>query len=287
MEISNFSSLIEVGVTLNIACVAVEYVKSYTEVLCNQVFNLESRINKAVKECMDKLNEVMDNTTLSTLPDTLAGGRSIVPLKRKLTNSRRELETDIQNEKNKLKSEVGRVCEAKNISSVCLWLFLYGLAGLFLIGLEIEKGDNSSIHCFWSALTILGTIFAIIGWLRNENERPWWKFDYCSLRFSLASFVFSIVVSSAVLLVKSSTIESLLDRIWDSFLIYSMILIYSNFCVSVIEVWRKANKGKEDIDTKKNNLLQRCINWNSDATHLQGALHVDEELSGGLVVPQE
>ena len=66
-----------------------------------------------------------------------------------------------------------------------------------------------------------------------------------------------------------------------------MILIYSNFCVSVIEIWRKANKGKEDIDTKKNNLLQRCINWNSDATHLQGALHVDEELSGGLVVPQE
>lgn len=280
MEISNFSSLIEVGVALNIACVAIEYVKSYTDVLCNQVFNLELRISKAIKECMDKLNEVMDETTLAALPDTLAGGRSIVTLKRKLTNERNGLTSDIKKEEDDLKTEVRKVCEAKNISSVCLWLFLYGLLGLFLIGLENVNGDNFSIHCFWLVLTFCGTLFAVIGWFRNENERPWWQFDYCSLRFSLTSFIISVILSFiTIFLLKYESVIFFLNSIWVYILIYSMFLIYSNFCVSVVEVWNKAKRGKDNIENKKNSLLERCNNWNGEAMHLQGALHVDEELS--------
>lgn len=88
MEISNFSSLIEVGVALNIACVAIEYVKSYNDVLCNQVFNLEHKIETAVKECRSKLNEVMDVTTLTNLPNTVIGGRNTEVLKQRLLRSR-------------------------------------------------------------------------------------------------------------------------------------------------------------------------------------------------------
>jgi hypothetical protein len=95
MEISNFSSLIEVGVALNIACVAIEYVKSYNDVLCNQVFNLEHKIETAVKECRSKLNEVMDVTTLTNLPNTVIGGRNTEVLKQRLLRSRETLTQDI------------------------------------------------------------------------------------------------------------------------------------------------------------------------------------------------
>lgn len=59
----------------------------------------------------------------------------------------------------------------------------------------------------------------------------------------------------------------------------SMALIYSNFLVSAIEVWNKAKNGKSDIEREKQELLSRCSAWNNEVGHLQGALHVNEDLA--------
>ena len=279
MEISDFSSLIEVGVTLNIACVAVEYVKSYTSVLCNQVFSLGSLIKSAVKECRMKLNEVMDETTLYNLPDSFVGGRSIVSLKRQLTKDRKKLTDDIKNKEREMKNTVGNVCEVKNISSICLWLFLYGLSGLFIMGLENEYMQNSLIHLFWITLTFIGLLIITIGWINEGEERTWWKFGYCSLRFSLVSFTIATAISSlCLLLIKVPVINVIVEHIWNTVLIISMFMLYSNFVVSSIEVWNKAKKGKGLIEQEKNNMLQRCIKWNKDAKDLEGALQTDKRL---------
>lgn len=279
MEISNFSSLIEVGVTLNIACVAIEYVKSYTSVLCNQVFNLNALIEKAAKECKDKLDEVMDATTLSNLPNAVVGGRNTETLKQRLIRNRETLSSDIEEKKTFLSENIKNVCEIKNVSSICLWLFLFGLIGLFLMGFETSTNCNFTLHLFWFYLTILGTIFCIIGWNREEKECAWWKFDYRSLRFSILSFIVSVISSYILLFISPLEVINIVEHIWSHVLIYSMALIYSNFLVSAIEVWNKAKNGKSDIEREKQELLSRCSAWNNEVGHLQGALHVNEDLA--------
>ena len=278
MEISNFSSLIEVGVTLNIACVAIEYVKSYTNVLCNQVFNLNTLIEKAAKECKDKLDEVMDATTLSNLPNTVVGGRNTEILKQRLIRNRETLSSDIEEKKESLSMSIKNVCEVKNISSICLWLFLFGLTGLFLIGFE-TNACNFGLHLFWFYLTIFSTLFCVIGWNRKEEERVWWKFDYNSLRFSIISFIVCVIVCFFLLFVSSIEVLNIVEYVWSYVLIYSMALIYSNFIVSAIKIWNKAKKGKNDIEREKQELLNRCSIWNNEVGHLQGALHVYEDLA--------
>lgn len=280
MEISSFSSLIEVGVTLNIACVAIEYVKSYTSVLCDQVFNLNTLIEKAIKECRNKLDEVMDATTLQNLPNTSVGGRNTEILKQRLIRNRETLSSDIEAKKDSLSKGIKNVCEVKNISSICLWLFLFGLAGLFMIGFEEDGGSNFDLHLYWLLLTTFGTFFCVIGWIQKEKDREWWKFDYCSLRFSILSFVVSAAMCALSFLIRDMDIvTNIVDYIWNATLIYSMVLLYSNFIVSACEVWNKAKKGKDNIEGEKQELLDRCSAWNNEVSHLQGALHVNEELA--------
>lgn len=282
MEISNFSSLIEVGVTLNIACVAIEYVKSYTKVLCNQVFNMEERIKNSSKACREKLNDVMDETTLHNLPETAPDGRSISTIKERRIRERNNLSTDITTKEEELKKSIGSVCEVKNISSICLLLFLFGISGLLLMGFESKEEipDNLLIHIFWTTLTILCFIFAVIGWFINDHHRSWWIFDYRSLRFSLLSFgIVTICSCASMLAFDVECISSNVENCWIGTLVISLILLYSNFVASAIKVWRKAQKGIQNIEEEKNKLLARCEAWNNDASRLLGFIHVDRELS--------
>lgn len=287
MEISSFSSLIEVGVTLNIACVAVEYVKSYTSVLCNQVFNLAASINNVAKQCLQKLNEVMDETTLANLPDKLSGGRSIIPLKRSLTKSRASLVQDINQSAEKLEKDMLKVCEVKSVSSICLWLFLFGVTALFIMGIESEESErNISIHFLWTLLTVLGCIFTFVGWKSNGEHRRWWKFGYCSLRFSILAFVISLFISIVVIIFVGSSAD-MPDTLWRIVLILSMVLLYSNFIASSFAVWKKAKQCKQTIEETRIELLSKCEKWNGEASDLQGALHVDERLADEVVINKE
>ena len=205
-----------------------------------------------------KLNEVMDETTLENLPDELGGGRSIVSLKRQLTKNRKDLTADIKTKGKEMTETVSNVCEVKNISSICLWLFLYGLCGLFLMGLENQDKPNTLIHIFWVALTIIGLLVIVIGWINVGEKRPWWKFGYCSLRFSLVSFGVAVGLSSlCLLLTKIPNLTAYVDNIWDIVLFVSMFMLYSNFAVSAVEVWNKAKEGKNHIEKEKKALEKK------------------------------
>ena len=54
MMLSDFSPMIELAVTLNIAFVAVEYVKSYTNAVCNQLFNFAEYLKQSFDEWLDR-----------------------------------------------------------------------------------------------------------------------------------------------------------------------------------------------------------------------------------------
>lgn len=275
MELSNFSSLIEVGVTLNIACVAIEYAKSYTSTLCNQVFNLKSQIANSCKECEESLT---DETTISNLPNANLNGANTDILKDRLKSKRNTLISDIAKKKKELEEKIKEVCEVKNISSICLWLSMLGLTGLFLIGFEdtTEGAENPGIHLYWTILTLFSVIFTVLGWKRGDKEKPLWKvIDYCSLRFSLFTFLICSALSTTVyFLIIGAEFVSYIERWWSAILVFSMFLIYSNFVASSIEVWNKAKRGQNEIIKEKGELMKRCEEINSQVNSLQGVGNV-------------
>ena len=67
--------------------------------------------------------------------------------------------------------------EAKNVSSVSLWLFFYGLVALFLCGCEI---DTLLKQLFWSFLTGCTIIYSGLGWIISANRKNFWV-DFSSL----------------------------------------------------------------------------------------------------------
>lgn len=270
MEISSFSSLIEVGVTLNIACVAVEYVKSYTSVLCNQVFNLKSLIESSCKECVDSLT---DETTIRNLPNANVNGANTEIVKERLISKRNTLISDIGKKEKELKEKIKEVCEVKNISSICLWLSLLGLIGLFMIGFEEQGKDanNSGIHFYWTAATLFSLIFTVVGWVSGNNDKPLCRYiDYRSLRFSIFTFIVCTLLSITAYFCTSLPEVVISEEWWKVILICSVILIYSNFFASSIEVWNKAQKGKSDIIDAKQTLMKRCEELNDTVNSFQG-----------------
>ena len=275
MEISNFSSLIEIGVTLNIACVAIEYVKSYTNVLCNQVFNLKAQIEDSCKECIDFL---IDETTIRSLPNANVNGSDTDIIKDRLISKRGSLVEEIKEKETNLKEMIKQVCEVKNISSICLWLSLFGLTGLFLMGFEDtgEKANNSGIHFYWTILAIFSLLFSSLGWIRGNKEKKILKvIDYCSLRFSIFTFIFFTFLGCFLYYIaKDSMIVEMIESWWLKTLIFSMLLIYSNFIASAFEVWNRAKEGQNEIIEAKNALMTKCTELNNSIYSLQGVGNV-------------
>lgn len=96
MRLADFSSFIEVATTLNIALVAIEYVKTYTNVLCSQVFNFQDFINKSFVKC-EKI--LVDRMTLEHIPSVSVEGRSTNSLIEKAKRDREKLKKKLKTRK--------------------------------------------------------------------------------------------------------------------------------------------------------------------------------------------
>lgn len=271
MELSDFSSLIEVGVTLNMACVAIEYVKSYTSVLCNQVFGLEGHINEKCNSCKASL---VDQTTLENLPTHNLDGKNTSFLKSRLISRRNNLIKEIEAKKQELLNLIKNICRLRFMSSVCLWFALWGILGLFLMAFEEEGGENNWIYILWSAMTILGVLFAILSWC----EIPSKYFKLSSLRCTLFLFALSVLLSGLLifLLCIGDCVKVFVQDSWIYFLIVSMILMYSNFVASAIAIWFNAKESKEIIAETVEKLKEECSKINDDANSLLNVDHLSK-----------
>ena len=95
MMLNDFSPMIELAVTLNIAFVAVEYVKSYTNAVCNQLFNFADYLKQSFEECRSLL---VDEITLNSIPNTEINGKSIAGQVEQAKISREKITSDIKHE---------------------------------------------------------------------------------------------------------------------------------------------------------------------------------------------
>lgn len=262
MMINDFSPMIELAVTLNIAFVAVEYVKSYTNAVCNQLFNFGQFLKDAYGECKSLL---VDDITLNSIRVSDINGKSIASEIEKAKITREKISSEINDDLQSFKLKVEKVCQSKCISSVSLWLFLYGLSFLFCMGLDsIVEEECIKMFILW--LTIFTFVYTILGWSIGEKGYKKCFFDFTSLRHAICSFVIGLCLS---ILLTYICLQA--DKFVCSFsliVVLGVLYMYSNFIVSSIMVWLKASKVKDEIKTNANAYKDKCKKLRHDVDQL-------------------
>lgn len=269
MMLSDFSPMIELAVTLNIAFVAVEYVKSYTNAVCNQLFNFAKFLKESFEECKSLL---VDEITLNSIRDSKINGISIAGEIEKAKIAREKISNEISNELQSFKIKIGNVCQSKSISSVSLWLFLYGLSDLFCMGISsIIEEDHVALFISW--LTIFTVLYTILGWIVGEKGYKMCCLDFTSLRHALCSFLIGLCLS--IILTCSGVLYEILTLHFSFTLVVSVLYMYSNFVVSSIIIWNRASMVKKEIRINANKYKDKCNELQRDVNQLLAVHEVE------------
>ena len=262
MMLSDFSPMIELAVTLNIAFVAVEYVKSYTNAVCNQLFNFAEYLKQSFDECKSLL---VDEITLHSIPNTEINGKSIVGQVEQAKISREKITSDINNELTNFQIKIENVCQSKSISAVSFWMFFYGLSCLFCMGIiSISKEEQLELFILWQ--TFFTIIYSIVGWLIGEKGYKNCCFNFTSLRHALVSYIIGLVLS--LFFTYFGYLHEMCIKIFPVICIFSVLYMYSNFVVSSCIIWFRASKVKKEIKTNVDEYKVKCNNLKDDVNKL-------------------
>lgn len=258
MIINDFCEPIALAATLSIAFVAVESVKSYTSVLCERFFKFQDFVKSSFEECRSLLT---DYETFNHLDIADIGeGKTTVPEIEALKRERESLQKEIDETAKEKQNRLPVVCEAKSMSSLCLFVFLINTAFLF-VG-SIESTSTSFFHSFISVFSILSLVYLILGWCIGEYTKPRRCFDYSSLKHPSIAFGLIVIISLALSFVfffcKTCCLESFLDKFWWPFLIAIIVASYLNFIIFVAKIKRMANGYLQEVSDSKKELSEKC-----------------------------
>lgn len=274
MNISDFTALIQLGATLNIAFVAVEYAKAYTVTLAEKVFKFQDFIVRSFDNC-----QLVDRDTLNHLEPSTIDGQSTVSQIEKVKREREKLSEEIESTKQSLNGQIHVLCETKSLSTLSLWLFLYSVLALFQAGVE-EK--YAATHIFWTFFTLCTLIYVSLGWILGEKEKQIKCLDFVQLRHCIIYFcllwAICFIVALAVQKNESSNLHIAISSYWNLILIVSAILPFANFIAFIVKIRVKAKIIRINIEERAKKINVKCIQLGNAAHALISVSQVSAEL---------
>lgn len=277
MQIDDFSSLIELIATISIGFVAVEYVKSYTSILCEKIFQYISFISKSYDECRGLLT---DQDTLEHIESIDVGGKSIIDAVEKLKVEHENLRKDIREEEEKQKNAIIEASQSKSLSSICFYVFLSSV--VLLWGASFEKQWQSQVHIFFFFYCLLSILYLILAWIFGEKEKSCTFLNFSSLRHSFVCFLIILLLSSICLLgfIFFTTNNALFgETAWMIAIITYIVLSYLNFAVFAWKINRQAKKFRKKVDTSKQTMIEKCKMLKNEVQDLLAVGRVNSKLS--------
>lgn len=258
MIINDFCAPITLAATLSIAFVAAESVKSYTSVLCERFFKFQDFVKSSFDECRSLLT---DSETLNHLDVAEIGdGKTTVSEIEALKRERESLQKEIDKTAEEKQKRLPAVCEAKSMSSICLFVFLINTVYLF-IG-SIESTAESFFHSFIGIFSILSLVYIVLGWCIGEFKNPHRCFDYTSLKHPSIAFglilILSLVLSFVFIFCEACCLESFFDKFWWPFLITIIIVSYLNFIIFVVKIKQMAHEYQQEVSDSKKKPGEKC-----------------------------
>jgi len=277
MEINDFSALIQLTATLTIAFVAVEYVKSYTRVVCNRIFGLEKTVKDAFAECLKCLT---DTETLEKITPPMISGKSTNNIVQEAQLKNETLRKEILDLEKKNLAAIGTVCRAHSMSSLCFFLFMSNTLLLFLACLESRFALYTHVACI--VLCICSIFYLGFGWCLGEKKNPVKLCNFMSLKHPMYSVgvMAGITVISVVLgkvFIHASFIQNI-EGYWWVLLLAFLFVSYLNFVMFVIKIRRKSLDFLEDIYELKGKKKIECEEAQTDIKDLLGTCRLNDKL---------
>lgn len=277
MKINDFSALIQLTATLTIAFVAVEYVKSYTRVVCNRIFGLEKTVKDAFAECLKCLT---DTETLEKITPPMISGKSTNNIVQEAQLKNETLRKEITDLEEKNLAAIGSVCRARSMSSLCFFLFVSSTMLLFLASLENRIGLYTHVAC--NMLCICSVVYLILGWCLGEKAKPVKCFNFASLRHPMicAGIMVGITVIAVVLakvFIHASFIQNI-EGYWWVLLLALLFASYLNFVMFVFKIRSKSLGFLDEIYRLKGAKKKECEDAQSDIKDLMGACRLNDKL---------
>lgn len=275
MTINDFSALIQLSATMSIAFVAVEYVKSYTDILCEKLFKFHDFVQSAFKECREILT---DRETLDHLSPVDVDGKSTNTVIEKAKRKNESLTKEINEVEKTKKEEVSKACQARSMSSICLFIFLFNVLLLFLGGIETSYKLFS--HTSSMILCSLAILYIVLGWIIGETDTPKKFCDFSSLRHISISFliIFLFSIIPTFWIIQNSHWVAFIQSSWNYFLFSGVVCSYLNFIIFIIKIGRKAFVFKKDVNKSKEELKNKCIEAKKDEDDLIATTRVKAKL---------
>ncbi len=276
MEINDFSALIQLAATVSIAFVAVEYVNSYTSLLCKKIFQFENFIKEKYDDCRKALP---DDVTLANMQPVVIDGISTNSAIEEVKRKKESLSKQINEDENKKKQDVILACQASSMSSICLYIFLVSTLFLFCAG--TEKIYPYETQCFVMIFGLCTIVYLILAWIFGEKKKSWSFLNFASLKHAVISFciiLFLTIVITISIRYFTSAENNFISKGWKIVFIMIVIFSYFNYIIFIAKIWRKANDFKIELEKDKNTLEEKCANTFNEAKELIVANKVGSRL---------
>lgn len=269
MLLSDFSALIEIATTLNLAFVAVEVYKGYPRLLSNNIFKIAPAIRDRRLNILSKVNNY--EQTVCALDDSVAGS-SVVIRKEEIKLGCEALDKANYNIYKTLSKTTTEKCDIKTFSAICLFAALGCFASLFANGF-------ADLHLPISILFVFILLYSIIGAL------PIKKVDrlYSKLTNTVYIFLICLAVSFLVWLCIRCKYPEMLSEINSILKDYSLpvisIIPFIHFIIFFFIIKKRAKEIFVLIDEQYGNLEDSLKEIGTKLNKLTDVFKFHEELA--------
>lgn len=286
MVINDFAALLQLIATLSLAFVAVEYVRSFTEALCRRFFKFDRFLVKTLGACRASL---FDKDTLASLQPVNVGDNHSTS--NMIEKARREYESilkEIDNKEKEMNAKMTTACQARSMSSICLFISFSSFALLFTGA--IEKMFTGLSHCFCSVFCLLSIIYLLAGWIYGEHEHPRRYCNFASFRNAtlgaLILAAISVVFAALLLFIpKLSTIgNAISENIWWWFLLAYTVFSFVNYFIFFRKIGRSTNVLKQEVCGFVSDIDPKCKKSNAEISRLLATQEVCIEVMSDIEI---
>ena len=229
--------------TLAGAFVAIDYVKSFTDVLCKSYFKSSEKINAVFAECKKPLP---DRESIDNIKPMLIDNKSTASEIERIKREHEKVTSTIESNKQQFEKSFSENCQVRSLSSISLFIALSGIMLMFTAAIE----DKNSIiaHDMAFVMSALMLLYYVIGWCAGEKIKGSKVLGFSDLRHPVycffISFVIVIVTLILFLLIPS---PKFIEACWWYVMFGSLFLAFANYAIFPIKILWKARKILDDV----------------------------------------
>ncbi len=268
MELSDFTSAIELAAGLNIVYVAAEFASSYTHKVVNKVLKFEEFIAQSKLKCFLHLDEVTLNTLTADDVNGISTAKKLESLKVRLEKEK----DNINKLQSELESLIKRKCQSKSFSFIALYLFLFCVLALLFVGFR-------NVHQFmdlgWSIHSSLSLILVLTVFVCGECKPFFSSLSYCIYIFL---FISVLSFSGGYFIGRHHFFDMEILSLSGLFIIITVLAPYSGFIFYWLKMRLIASGLRKEMEMKVTKVEDECIEIEKEINKLQNVQELSMEL---------